>query len=147
MVAIGLVFSTLLELSLTGVAGIASPIAFALLAFIGVLLLAYGVFFGFIVLPCNPGFIGAFFSKQLALSVGDFGLNVLNSVIFAIGIGTPLLLLAVAGAALGRSIVRVLTRYKSPINRVAGAAMLGISIYHLVAVFQVPQLLFRSLSA
>ena len=172
MVAIGLVFSTLLELSLTGVAGIASPIAFALLAFIGVLLLAdvdfsrllpvvrapsssrpvaaafaYGVFFGFIVLPCNPGFIGAFFSKQLALSVGDFGLNVLNSVIFAIGIGTPLLLLAVAGAALGRSIVRVLTRYKSPINRVAGAAMLGISIYYLVAVFQVPQLLFRSLLA
>ena len=40
MVAIGLVFSTLLELSLTGVAGIASPIAFALLAVIGALLLA-----------------------------------------------------------------------------------------------------------
>ena len=127
MVAIGLVFSTLLELSLTGVAGIASPIAFTLLAVIGVLLLfdadfsrlfpvvrapstsrpvaaafGYGAFFAFIILPCNPGFIGAFFSKQLALSVGDFGLNVLNSVIFALGIGTPLLVLAVAGAAFGR---------------------------------------------
>ena len=164
MVAIGLVFSTLLELSLTGVAGIASPIAFALLAVIGVLLLfnadfsrlfpvvrapstsrpllaafGYGAFFAFIILPCNPGFIGAFFSKQLALSIGDFGLNVLNSVIFAVGIGTPLLVLAVAGAAFGRRIIGFLTRHKSPINRIAGAAMVGISLYYLIAVFQVPQ--------
>ena len=167
MVAIGLVFSTLLELSLTGVAGIASPIAFTLLAVIGVLLLfdadfsrlfpvvrapstsrpvaaafGYGAFFAFIILPCNPGFIGAFFSKQLALSVGDFGVNVLNSVIFALGIGTPLLVLAVAGAAFGKSIIGFLTRYKSPINRIAGAAMVAISVYYLIAVFQVPQRLF-----
>ena len=163
MVAIGLVFSTLLELSLTGVAGIASPIAFVLLAVIGVLLanadfsrlfpvvrapstirpvaaaFGYGAFFAFIILPCNPGFIGAFFSKQLALSLGDFGLNVLNSVIFALGIGTPLLVLAVAGAAFGRSIIGVLTRYKAPINRIAGAAMVAIAAYYLIAVFQVPQ--------
>ena len=164
MLAIGLVFSTLLELSLTGVAGIASPIAFAVLAVIGVLLLAdvdfgrlfpamrvptsqhplaaafgYGAFFGFIVLPCNPGFIGAFFSKQLAVSVGDFGLNLLNSVIFAFGIGTPLLVLALIGGASGRVVVRFLTRHKGVINRLAGAIMLAISLYYLVAVFRVPQ--------
>ena len=35
MIGIGLVFSTLLELSLTGVTAVASPIAFAVLALIG----------------------------------------------------------------------------------------------------------------
>jgi cytochrome c biogenesis protein CcdA len=60
-------------------------------------------------------------------------------VIFALGIGTPLLVLAVAGAAFGRRIIGFLTRHKSPINRIAGAAMVGISLYYLIAVFQVPQ--------
>jgi cytochrome c-type biogenesis protein len=162
MVAIGLIFSTLLEVSLTGVTAVASPIAFAVLAVIGVLLIlnvdfsrllpvvraptasnpvlaafGYGAFFGFIVLPCNPGFIGAFFSKQLAVSVGDFGVNMLNFVIFAIGIGTPLLVLALASGAFSQAIVRFLGRHKSIINRVAGAAMLAIAAYYLIKVFVV----------
>ena len=162
MVAIGLIFSTLLEVSLTGVTAVASPIAFAALAVIGVLLIlnvdfsrllpvvraptasnpvlaafGYGAFFGFIVLPCNPGFIGAFFSKQLAVSVGDFGVNMLNFVIFAIGIGTPLLVLALASGAFSQAIVRFLGRHKGIINRVAGAAMLAIAAYYLIKVFAI----------
>lgn len=158
--AIGLVFSTLLEISLTGVTAVASPIAFVALAVIGVLMVAdvdfsrllptvrapaesnpvlaafgYGSFFGFIVLPCNPGFIGAFFSKQLAMSAGGFGLNMLNVLLFAVGIGTPLLAIA-SGAS--QTVVHFLGRYKSIINRLAGAAMLGISSYYLIVVFGLP---------
>ncbi len=163
MAAVGLVFSTLLELSLTAVIAVASPIAFAVLAVIGALLVldvdfgrllpsvraptggrplptafGYGAFFGLIVLPCNPGFIGAFFSKQLAVSVGDFGLNLLNFVIFAAGIGTPLLVLALASGAFSQAVVRFLGRHKSVINRFAGAAMLAIAGYYLIVVFGLP---------
>ena len=164
MAAVGLVFSTLLELSLTAVIAVASPIAFVVLAAIGALLIAdvdfsrllpavraptaggrplpaafgYGAFFGLIVLPCNPGFIGAFFSKQLAVSVGDFGLNLLNFVIFAAGIGTPLLVLALVSGAFSQAVVRFLGRRKSVINRVAGAAMLAIAAYYLIVVFGLP---------
>ena len=162
MIGIGLIFSTLLELSLTGVTALMTPIALAMLAFIGVLMIAnvdfsrllpvlrpptnrnpmlaafgYGAFFGFIVLPCNPGFIGTFFSKQLAVSVGDFGLNMLNFVTFSFGIGTPLLVLALASGAFSRIIVRFLGRYKVIINRVLGASILTTAGYYLIKVFAV----------
>lgn len=93
---------------------------------------AYGGFFGFIVLPCNPGFIGAFFSKQLALSIGEFGLNMLHFLVFALGIGAPLL---------------ALTRHRIVTNRAGGGVMLAIASYYLVAVFNIPQNAWRAIVA
>ncbi len=85
MALLGLVFTMLLQESLTKVIGIISPIAFAAMAVIGVLLMFnvkiqrkvrpnklrnpyvsaffYGFFFGAIVVPCNPLFIAAFFAR------------------------------------------------------------------------------------
>ena len=88
MTAVGLLFTTVLGTSLTAVVGTVSPPAFGLLALLGAALLfdlhpqarlptveppqtnrpslsafAYGSFFGAIVLPCNPGFISAFFAR------------------------------------------------------------------------------------
>jgi len=89
MMLIGLVFTTILQTSLTTVVTIISPIAFGILFIISLLLIfnidftkfipaahtpkisknplvsafAFGFFFGAIVLPCNPGFIAAFFAR------------------------------------------------------------------------------------
>ena len=128
MLLVGLVFTTLIEASLTRVIQVVSPIAFAALAVISVLLifnvdagklfpqaripsvkspylsaLLYGFFFGAIVAPCNPGMIAL-----------------------------------VSGTA-SQMIVRFLVTYKAVINRVAGAIMLAISLYYLLFVFRIFQ--------
>ena len=91
MVSLGLVFTTILQVSLTNVIGIASPIAFGILMVISLLLifnvdvgrflpkahvgikrnpwvsaLLYGFFFGAIVVPCNPLFIAALFTRTIS---------------------------------------------------------------------------------
>ena len=160
MLIVGLVFTTLVEASLTKVIQVVSPIAFAVLAVISVLLifnidtgrlfpqtkipsvknaylsaLLYGFFFGAIVAPCNPGMIAAFFTKALATTTAHFLTNMLHFLLFALGIGFPLLLIALISATASQTILRFLIKHKVVINRVAGAVMLGISMYYLLFVF------------
>jgi cytochrome c-type biogenesis protein len=160
MLLVGLVFTTLIEASLTRVIQIVSPIAFAALAVISVLLifnvdagkllpraripsvknpylsaLLYGFFFGAIVAPCNPGMIAAFFTKALATTTAHFLVNMLYFLLFALGIGFPLLVIALVSGTASQTIVRFLVIRKAVINRVAGAVMLGISLYYLLFVF------------
>jgi len=162
MLVVGLVFTTVIETSLTRVIQIVSPIAFGMLAVISVFLilnidasrilrqarvpsvknpyvsaLLYGLFFGAIVIPCNPGIIAAFFSKALATTTSDFLLNMLHFLLFGVGIGFPLLVIALVSGTVSQTIVRSLVRNKGVINRVAGVIMLGISVYYLVFVFRV----------
>jgi len=162
MAIIGVVFSTFLRVSLTRVIGIVSPIAFGVLAVISILLIFhidmgrlfrsvrvpqaknpvpgaffFGFFFGAIVLPCNPGMIAAFFTKSLAVSNLDFASNILHFVLFAVGMATPLLVFSILSEAVSRRVIRFLVERSGIINRVAGALMLGVSIYYLVFVFRV----------
>jgi cytochrome c-type biogenesis protein len=162
MSLIGVVFSTFLRVSLTRVIGIVSPIAFGVLAVISILLIfhidmgrlfrsvrvpqaknpvpgafLFGFFFGAIVLPCNPGMIAAFFTKSLAVSNLDFASNILNFVLFAVGMATPLLVFSIFSEAVSRRVIRFLVERSRIINRVAGALMLGVSVYYLVFVFRV----------
>ena len=159
---LGLVFSALLRVSLTTVTQIVSPIAFTVLAVVAVLLLldidlsavmprfrtplpgrpglrafAYGLFFGAIVLPCNPGLIAAFFATSIAASTGDYLLNVASFVAFGIGIGLPLLVLAVISTPWQHGVIGFLTRHRRYINLFTGALLLGVSLYYLIAVFRV----------
>lgn len=165
MFLIGLVFTTILQVSLTQVIGIVSPIAFGLLIVLSILLILdidigrliprakvprgkspwasaffYGFFFGAIVIPCNPLFIAVFFTRSV--SVLDFGANLLRFVVFGIGLATPLLALALVSTVASGTIIRFLARHKSVINRSAGVMMLGISLYYLIAVFDVFGMLF-----
>jgi len=160
MALIGLLFTTILQVSLTAVIGIVSPIAFGLLVVLSILLLLdidvgrflpkaktptakspwisaflYGFFFGAIVIPCNPLFIAVFFTRSV--SVLGFGANFARFLAFGLGIAAPLLVLAVLSAAASGALVRWLAKHKSIINRLAGAIMLGISLYYLIAVFDV----------
>jgi cytochrome c-type biogenesis protein len=162
MLLVGLVFTTLIEASLTRVIQVVSPIAFAALAVISVLLifnvdagkllpqakipsvknpylsaLLYGFFFGAIVAPCNPGMIAAFFTKVLATTTAHFLTNMLHFLLFALGIGFPLLVIALVSATASQTIVRFLVTHKAVINRAAGAIMLGISLYYLLFVFRI----------
>ncbi|MEL4304586.1 cytochrome c biogenesis CcdA family protein [Methanococcoides sp. LMO-2] len=160
MSLLGLIFTTLLQVSLTKVVGIISPIAFGVLFIISILLIIdydigkflprtnvgsdrnpfltaflYGFFFGAIVVPCNPAFIAALFAKSLT-SMG-FIENFLNFVAFGIGISFPLLVFSAISTAKSKSIIRFLVKYKRKINLTAGIIMLVISTYYIIFVFRV----------
>jgi cytochrome c-type biogenesis protein len=160
MTGLGLVFTTLLETSLTSVIGIASPIAFTALALLSLVLLAdipvsqylptteppqssspslsalaYGAFFGAIVIPCNPGFVGLFFARSLLFtspvsSLANFGA-------FGSGIAAPLVALGIVSEPWRDRVLAVITAHKSAVNRLTGAVMLAISLYYLLFVFEV----------
>ncbi|WP_181690923.1 cytochrome c biogenesis protein CcdA [Natronomonas sp. LN261] len=96
----------------------------------------YGFFFGGIVVPCNPGFIGLFFARQAVLFEGPLR-NLLGFVLFGLGIGTPLLAFALLSESFGRRLTTTLARYSGPINRAAGGVLLLVALYYLVFVFAV----------
>lgn len=160
MLSLGLIFTTILEASLTNVIGIVSPIAFGILLVISLLLIfnvdvgrflpkahapttrnpwvsafIFGFFFGAIVVPCNPLFIAALFTRTI--SATGFLENVLRFLFFGIGIGFPLLVLAAISSAATDAIINFLTKYRRIINFIAGLIMLGISLYYLIFVFRI----------
>jgi cytochrome c-type biogenesis protein len=160
MTALGLVFTTLLSQSLTVVTQVVSPVAFALLAALSLVLLSgrsfgglvpavepptsshpslsafgYGAFFGAIVLPCNPGFIAVFFARSFLFT--DPVASMANFLAFGVGLATPLLLFAVVADSYRTRVLGLLTRHEGLVNRATGAVMLAVSLYYLVVVFEV----------
>ncbi|MDZ4168109.1 MAG: cytochrome c biogenesis protein CcdA [Coriobacteriia bacterium] len=157
MLILGLVFTTLLQESLQQVIGVISPIAFAILAVIGVLMMAgvevrrkvrlpepknpllasylYGFFFGAIVIPCNPAFIAAFLARSVLVT--DPVASLANFVAFGLGIGTPLIAFSLVTRAASRRMVNVLVERERAISFVAGAVMTSVAVYYLVVVFDV----------
>jgi cytochrome c-type biogenesis protein len=97
----------------------------------------YGLFFGAIVVPCNPAFIAVLFTTT-AIST-DFALNIVRFVFFGLGIGFPLIVIAAISSAATDTIINFLTRrfVKEIIYLIAGIIMLGISLYYLIVVFKV----------
>jgi len=160
MLLLGLLFSTVLQASLTGVIGVVSPVAFGLLALVSVALIAdldvfarapaveppqtshpaatavlYGFFFGAIVVPCNPGVISFALARQFLVTAPVEKLLVFFA--FGLGIGTPLLALALVSEAAGRRVTRLLARHRRAINVGTGVVMLAVSLYYLTRVFDV----------
>jgi len=160
MLILGLLFTTILQVSLTNVIGIISPIAFGILGLISIFLifnidigrfipkiktpgaqskrpirsaLLYGFFFGAIVIPCNPAFIGAFFAR--ALLFDNFTGSMLNFVFFGLGLGFPLLAFSLLSVNWSQGIIGYLTKHKRKINLIAGVLMLAVSLYYLICVF------------
>jgi cytochrome c-type biogenesis protein len=160
MFLFGLIFTFFLQGSLTKAIGIISPIAFGILALISLLLifnfdlgrfipkinapvkknpylssLIFGLFFGAIVLPCNPASLAVLFA--LSTSIMDFFVNLLNFVVFGFGMGLPLLVFALISAAKSKAIIGFLTERKRMINLIAGIIMLIIALYYLIFVFKI----------
>jgi cytochrome c-type biogenesis protein len=162
MTLLGVVFTTVLQVSLTRVVGIISPLAFGILLLVSLALLLdldlgrlfptiqaptagtplrraflFGFFFGAIVLPCNPGFIAIFFAKTAAVSGAEYASGLLQFAVFGLGIGAPLMILALISGAASKRIISWLVKYKSVVNRSAGALMLVLSLFFLVCDFHV----------
>jgi len=160
MLILGLIFTTLLEISLTHVIGIVSPIAFGILIIISLLLIfdidvgkflpridtptvknplmgafVYGFFFGAIVVPCNPLFIAALFARSV-ISM-DFVSNLITFIFFGIGIGFPLLVFSLISQASSATIIKFLVQHKRRINVTTGIIMLVVSLYYVFFVFKI----------
>jgi cytochrome c-type biogenesis protein len=161
MGVVGVVFAYVLQESLTSVVEVVSPAAFVVLFVLGVALawdldavsrlpgldppetgsaygsaFVYGLFFGGIVLPCNPGFIALFFARTPILFDSSLG-GFVGFLLFGLGMGAPLLVFAALSEARGRVITRALARNASAVNRVTGAVMIAVSGYYLLVVFDV----------
>ncbi len=160
MFVLGLLFTTILQVSLTRVIEIISPIAFGILIVISVLLLSNidvgkllprirvpsvknpltkgfinGFFFGAVVIPCNPLFVATMFARTLLIQ--DVMGNLLKFLFFGIGLAFPLLAFALISTAVSQAVIGFLTTHRRMINVVAGAIMLPISVYYLVFVFRI----------
>lgn len=160
MMLFGLIFTTILKSSLTKAIGIISPIAFSILGIVSILMIfnfdlgkffpqihapikkspfvssfIFGFFFGAIVLPCNPASLVVLFA--LSTTTADFLLNLLNFLVFGIGMAAPLLLFAIISSAKSTEVINFLTRNKRRINLIAGIIILGISLYYLIFVFRI----------
>lgn len=161
MILLGLIFTTVFQVSLTQVIFIISPIAFILLGIIALLLIfnvdigrffpkvhapivdnplwsafIFGFFFGAIVIPCNPAFIAAFFARATLLST-NFIPNMLNFLSFGVGIAFPLLVFSAVSEKATKTIISFLAKYKRAINLIAGIIMLGVALYYLIYVFRI----------
>lgn len=160
MLLLGLLFTTLFQVSLTKIIGIISPIAFGLLAIFSIFMifnieiiksiktfntptaknpklaaLLYGLFFGAIIIPCNPGIIAIFFSRAVT-TTGFLG-NMISFLAFSIGMALPLLILAGFTQSFSSQILKFLTKNKRWINLFAGIIMLAISLYYLIFNFHI----------
>jgi cytochrome c-type biogenesis protein len=158
MMLVGLIFTSILQVSLTNVIGIISPIAFGILALISVFLIlgrdlpipqfsapitgnpmlsafTFGFFFGAIVIPCNPLFIAVFFAKSILNP--DIILSIVNFLLFGLGISAPLIAFSFISGAATRTVIGFLGRHQRIINLVSGLVMLAVSLYYLIFVFRI----------
>jgi cytochrome c-type biogenesis protein len=162
MAVAGYLFVVVLEIGIEGgFVGRFGPWVFAVLGMVGAVLLVdpagfsrlpsfepphterpyasafgYGFFFGGVIIPCNPGFIGLFFARQAVLFEGAVQ-NMVGFLSFGLGIGAPLLAFALLSESLGRRLTRTLARYSNPINRAVGGFLLLVAGYYLTFVFAV----------
>lgn len=159
MLILGLVFTTLIQASLTAVTQIVSPIAFTVLGLLSLPMIlgrsfdsflpsfnapsfedplknafGFGFFFGAIVLPCNPGYIAVFLARATLFSSPVSGLS--NFLLFGLGIGFPLLAFSALSSGKSQEVMDFLKKYEKRINQVSGLLMLSIAVYYLVFVFE-----------
>lgn len=158
MLAFGVIFVSVLQVSTGVVIGLLGPVVYLILAVmsIGMILgvdigrifptvhspeartpwitaILFGAFFGLVALPCNPASIILLFA--LSTTTADFLANFINFIIFGVGMATPLLLLSALSIDANRRAVSFLARYHGIINRVAGGIMLIVALYYLIFVF------------
>jgi cytochrome c-type biogenesis protein len=164
---VGFIFTWLLRSSLSAAIGILSMVAFVFLAGASICLigdvdlsriipspkmlhpvgpyrnaLLFGLFFGLIMLPCNPAPIILLFA--LSVNAVDVLENLIILIAFCIGIAIPVLLISLIPAATNYRLVRFLTTNRRGINVVCGLFMLVLALYYLVWVFHLPDLLAAS---
>jgi len=161
---VGFIVTWLLRSSLSAAVEIISMIAFVILAGVSICLildldlsriipspkifhpagpyrnaLLFGLFFGIIILPCNPAPVILLFA--LSINAADFLENFIILVAFCVGIAIPVLLISLIPAATNYRLLRFLTTNRRAINIACGLFMLFLALYYLVWVFHLPELM------
>ncbi len=72
----------------------------------------------------------------------DFAENILRFLLFGIGVGFPLLVIAGISSAATDAVIGFLTKHGKWVNLIAGLIMMGIALYYLIYVFRIPDILF-----
>ena len=85
----------------------------------------YGLLYGPIAFPCSAAFAISVFA--LSVSTADFVLSVLAFLMFGLGLGIPLLALALLGQGLQRRISSFFAQHYTGFNRAAGALLVGMA--------------------
>lgn len=159
MTLVGVVYSLVLGQAVNDAVETVSPVAFWILAGVGIVMLTrptlfaslptveppqseypaasafgYGFFFGAIIIPCNPGLIATFFSTTPVLYDTQLG-SMLGFLAFGLGIGAPLLAFAVVSETAGRTVTRFLAQHSTHVYRATGIIVLAVAAYYIWFVF------------
>jgi cytochrome c-type biogenesis protein len=90
----------------------------------------YGLLAGPVALPCAGPFLVALLA--ISLSVGDAVARAGSFLVYGLGFGLPLVVLAAVGAARGQVVARFLARHHLAVLRIAGAFLIVTALYQLV---------------
>lgn len=160
MLGFGLIVGVIFTLPIGGVLSVVSPVAYAILGGIGILLILgagpglpfrapdvltgrspfggaflFGLFFGVLILPCNAGPVTVLLA--LSTSAADFAANMGNFLVYGAGMAIPLLVLSALSSYEGNRITRTLAAQQRWINFATGVLMVGIAAYYLLVVFRI----------
>ncbi len=149
-----------LGLSINSFVSVASPVAFAVLVILGLLMLTgkdigrffpkpktrimknpyysafvFGFMYGPVVIPCNAPLVFAVFAYSVGVAgfIGKF----LPFVAFGLGLGAPLVALSFMSAVKGAWLIKNFVEHRKVINRVAGMVLVVLGLYELIFVFRV----------
>lgn len=158
MLLFGVIYITLIRVSLAEFLGIVSRIAFLILAIfsIGLILdldlsryipaaklpagknpftdsLLLGMFFGVIILPCNAAAVVVLLA--LGTAVEGIAVNLATFLSFGAGMSLPLLVLSALSLSKSQEILGFLAKHRRVIHFTAGMLMLAVALYYLIVVF------------
>jgi len=165
MLGFGLVVGVILTLPIGGVLFVVSPVAYAILGGIGILLIIgsgpglpfhapdilkgrspfsgafiFGLFFGVLILPCNAGPVTVLLA--LSTSAADFASNLENFLVYGAGMAIPLIALSALSSYEGTRITQTLATQKRLINFATGILMISVAAYYLLVVFKIQEWVF-----
>ncbi|MDD1706318.1 MAG: hypothetical protein LUQ12_04695 [Methanoregulaceae archaeon] len=161
MLGFGLLVGVIFSLPIGGVLSVVSPVAYAILGGIGILLILgaagpalpvrmpdllngrsaysgafiFGLFFGVLILPCNAGPVTVLLA--LSTSAADFASNMANFLVYGAGMAIPLVVLSALSAYQGNRITQTLAARKRWINVATGILMIIVAAYYLLVVFRI----------
>ena len=166
MLGFGLLVGVIFTLPIGDVLSIVSPIAYAILGGIGILLVLgagfglpfrtpdmmkgksplggaflFGLFFGILILPCNAGPVTVLLA--LSTSASDFASNLGNFLVYGVGMAIPLIAISAFSSYKGERFVRALTTHRRGINIATGILMISVALYYLLVVFRIQEWVFH----
>ncbi|HPM62231.1 MAG TPA: cytochrome c biogenesis protein CcdA [Methanoregulaceae archaeon] len=167
MLGFGLLVGVIFTLPIGDVLSIVSPLAYALLGAIGILLILgagsglpfrtpdilkgksplggaflFGLFFGILILPCNAGPVTVLLA--LSTSALDFASNLGNFLAYGLGMAIPLIAISAVSTYKGHRIVQALADHRRTINIATGILMISVAAYYLLVVFRIQDWIFPS---